>query len=154
MRASRYLVPVLLAFLLPVAPAEAAETAAFRRWGVTQRLNLDSRTETLLARAYALVYARDFGTAAQCYEIALPEHPDCAEAFTGLSFARRYQSDDAGAFQAARAALKLDSLSFGANWNFGELLWPWRGAELPDSLSDSERVALSIRHLQRALSSQ
>jgi tetratricopeptide (TPR) repeat protein len=142
---------ILIALLLIVAGCEYQyeKSSAFKRWGITKP-SADEAIEKLLAEAYVLLYNRDFDKAKTIYLQVLDLDSNCVEGHVGLSFVYRYTYDDTRSFRECEKALELDSLALAALWNYGELLWPWRGTTLNDSIPDSERIRMSIYYLEKA----
>jgi hypothetical protein len=140
----------LIVWLLSAVPT-CGQTAggSFERWGIIST-NTNPELEQLLSEAYVLLYHHDYTEAENHYRRALALDSNCVEAYAGLSFVFRYMSDDTRAFRACREALRLDSTALPALWNYGELVWPWRGTELGLIDSPVERVRTSLVYLGRA----
>lgn len=128
---------------------QSEKSPAFKRWGITKP-STDETIEKLLAEAYILLYNREFEKAKTIYLRVLDLDSNCVEGHIGLSFVYRYTQDDTRSFKECKKALELDSLALAAQWNYGELLWPWRGTSLNDSIPGSERIRMSIYHLEKA----
>jgi tetratricopeptide (TPR) repeat protein len=136
---------ILPRFLIP----SFEKSPAYKRWGITKP-STDETIEKLLADAYILLYNREFEKAKTFYLRVLDKDSNCVEGHVGLSFVYRYTQDDTRSFKECKKALELDSLALAAQWNYGELLWPWRGTTLDVSIPDSERIKMSLYHLKKA----
>lgn len=136
--------------------ARSAETSP--RPGLTktcfQEVDPENLSAKLLQDARSLLYGGNFLAALRQYQRTAEIDSMSVEAFEGLGLAYRYLGDETKSYRACRRALRLDSLALVANWNMGELLWPWRGAQLGQVDSDEERLAASFACLERAAANQ
>ncbi|MFQ5649805.1 MAG: hypothetical protein ACE5IY_07675 [bacterium] len=151
---TRSLMLALLGVLASGCVASRPKSTALERWGASQTTRNDAFIQKLLDKAYGLLYdENEFSKARAYYSFVLDMEPNNAEANLGLSFANRYLGYNEQALEACAKAIALDSLAPAAQWNYGELLWPWRGVTLDEALTDKERIRLSIRYFNRATSS-
>jgi tetratricopeptide (TPR) repeat protein len=123
---------------------------AYDRFGITKPVKA---AEPALAKAYTALYDLKFETARDTYARLVKDLADCAEAHLGLSMTLRYMRDQDRAVVEAKKALELDPDAVGAQLDYADLLAPYRGAQLPESLSKDERVKASTELLLKAAAS-
>ncbi len=145
------LVTIVLAGPATVFTAEPLTQSGLNK-ACFQEFAPEALVSALLLDARSLLYGGNFLAALRQYQRAIESDSTSVEAFEGLSLAYRYLGDETKSYRACRRALRLDSLAVAANWNMGELLWPWRRAELGEVDSDEERLAASFAYLERAAS--
>jgi tetratricopeptide (TPR) repeat protein len=142
---------VMAAVLVNGCGSSTHQDSAYSRWGITRPAS--KAAETRLAKAYALLYGQKFDEAKAAYEKLVADFPQSAEAHLGLSMALRYLRDLNQAAVESKKALDLDPDAIGAQLDYGDLVAPYRGAQLPESLSDEERVEKSNELMLKAAGS-
>ncbi len=146
-------VGILLTFIQSLCTSGQKQTPAYQRWGITKPI-ADTSAEEQLVKAYDLFYNLKFSEAKDAYEKVAKEYPQCAEATLGLSMALRYLGAKLDALGECKKALNLDPNAIGAQLNYADLLPHFRGIEIGNTMSDSERIAMSLDYCQKALKSQ
>jgi tetratricopeptide (TPR) repeat protein len=151
-KAKSFALIIATIFLPPLLLCAQNKTAAYERWGITKPVN-DKAAEQQLTTAYDLFYNLKFDTAKVIYQQILKKFPNSAEAQLGMSMVARYAGNLSDAIDECQKVLALDPAAVGAQINYADLLAPYRGAKMKETLNDSARYDSSISYYEKALSS-